>query len=497
MSSLKSKLFTKMVLSAKAYNEKHKNHAKQVTYLTLGLITFLSIILYIPEKICAAVAWVVRLLWKKRVITVAVLVIAIAVSLVWRITTTDKKESPAGQETEIVTSENNEATNDSGNESEVVEADVTEAEPETEDVAEAEAETGESLETEAAEGTGESEVADNEKSETVDGKAETEKTDSQTKTEETVAAGQTKTENNENSQKSSQTEESKTTGSEQSTTSAGTTTADSGKRDSASATTGTTANSEAATAGTTANSEATTSSEAAADSEEANTSSETETTTESASTEPAANDSATTETATASEGTQTTMPGADINVPELASFLEQYPEAVGWIYMEGGEISYPIMHCDNNEKYLTTDFEGKPAEAGSIFLDSRSAADFTDSNSIIYGHNMKDKTMFGNLRRYREDPNYYTNNQYFAILAGNKVYKYKIFAYMDVPKDYEIYNYVGEASKAFVANAEPVRLKSYMDSEYPVNADSKVVTLSTCSDCDELRFVILGVLVQE
>ncbi len=483
MSSLKSKLFTKMVLSAKAYNEKHKNHAKQVTYLTLGLITFLSIILYIPEKICAAVAWVVRLLWKKRVITVAVLVIAIAVSLVWRITTTDKKESPAGQETEVVTSENNEATNGSGNESEVVEADIAEAEPETEDVAQAEAENGESLETEAAEGTGESETEGTGESDTTDVKAETEKTDSQTKTE--------------NSQKASQTEESKTTGSEQSTTSAGTTTADSGKRDSASATTGTTANSEAATAGTTANSEATTSSETAADSEEANASSETETTTESASTEPAANDSATTETATASEGTQTTMPGADINVPELASFLEQYPEAVGWIYMEGGEISYPIMHCDNNEKYLTTDFEGKPAEAGSIFLDSRSAADFTDSNSIIYGHNMKDKTMFGNLRRYREDPNYYTNNQYFAILTGNKVYKYKIFAYMDVPKDYEIYNYVGEASKAFVANAEPVRLKSYMDSEYPVNADSKVVTLSTCSDCDELRFVILGVLVQE
>ena len=483
MSSLKSKLFTKMVLSAKAYNEKHKNHAKQVTYLTLGLITFLSLILYIPEKICAAVAWVVRLLWKKRVITVAVLVIAIAVSLVWRITTTDKKESPAGQETEVVTSENNEATNGSGNESEVVEADIAEAEPETEDVAQAEAETGEPLETEIAEETGKSEVADNGKSETVDGKAETEKTDSQTKTE-----------NNENSQKSSQTEESKTTGSEQSTTSAGTTTADSGKRDSASATTGTTANSEAAT---TANSEATTSSETAADSEEANASSETETTTESASTEPAANDSATTETATASEGTQTTMPGADINVPELASFLEQYPEAVGWIYMEGGEISYPIMHCDNNEKYLTTDFEGKPAEAGSIFLDSRSAADFTDSNSIIYGHNMKDKTMFGNLRRYREDPNYYTNNQYFAILTGSKVYKYKIFAYMDVPKDYEIFNYVGEAAKAFVADAEPVRLKSYMDSEYPVNADSKVVTLSTCTDSDDLRFVILGVLVQE
>ncbi|WP_155829395.1 class B sortase [Butyrivibrio sp. XPD2002] len=179
----------------------------------------------------------------------------------------------------------------------------------------------------------------------------------------------------------------------------------------------------------------------------------------------------------------------------LEKLKNEYHDAVGWLYFEDGSISYPIMQGEDNEKYLTYGYDGNPADTGAIFLDYRSAADFSDSNSIVYGHNMKNRTMFGTLRNFRYDKNYYNDHQYFYIITEDNLYKYEIFAYMDVPNDYVIYDYVGEKSKEFVADAEPVRLKSYMDSEIPVNESKKVVTLSTCTSKDQLRFVVLGVLV--
>ncbi|WP_185752653.1 class B sortase [Butyrivibrio sp. AE2032] len=182
---------------------------------------------------------------------------------------------------------------------------------------------------------------------------------------------------------------------------------------------------------------------------------------------------------------------------DLSSFAKDYPETVGWVYFGDGHISYPIMQGEDNSKYRVLGYDGEEARTGAVFLDYRSSADFSDSNSIIYGHNMKDRSMFGSLRDYREDPRYYDTHQYFQIITPEKSYRYLIFAYMDVPENYVIYDYVGDASKVFVEDAEPVRRKSYMDSEIPVNESKKVVTLSTCTDKDELQFVVLGVMVDE
>ena len=228
-----------------------------------------------------------------------------------------------------------------------------------------------------------------------------------------------------------------------------------------------------------------------------------ETTAQQQTTEVASQDQ-TTETATQAE-TTTTQKSAPIVMStdkatvekELASYMEAYPEMVGWLYFEDGHISYPIMQGSDNEKYRKLGYDGEEAWTGAIFLDSRSASDFSDSNSIVYGHNMKDKTMFGTLRDYREDPGYYDTHQYFLIITPENTYKYHIFAYMDVPNHYVIYDYVGKASLDFVKDAEPVRIKSYMDSEIVVNKTKKVVTLSTCTDKDELRFVVLGVMVED
>ena len=209
--------------------------------------------------------------------------------------------------------------------------------------------------------------------------------------------------------------------------------------------------------------------------------------------EPGTSTESTTQSATNSTPTKS-WNTADIDLTQL---MDSYPEMVGWVYFEDGHISYPIMQTSDNEKYRSLDYMGDEAPTGAIFLDYRSAADFTDANSIIYGHNMKDGTMFGSLREYRKDPAYYNDHMYFQVITPDKAYRYLIFEYMDVAEDYVLYDYVSDAALEFVKDAEPVRIKSYMDSEIPVKEGSKVVTLSTCTRKDDLQFVVLGVLVDE
>ena len=193
----------------------------------------------------------------------------------------------------------------------------------------------------------------------------------------------------------------------------------------------------------------------------------------------------------------TTTENMNFSGADPIAFMEDHPDVVGWIYFEDGHISYPIVHSEDNEEYRTIDYDRNASRYGAIFLDYRSSGDFTDANSIVYGHNMKDGSMFGSLRSYRQDPTYYNDHQYFQIITPDKTYRYLIFEYMDVPENYVLYDYVAEAALSFVADAEPVRIKSYMDSDIVVNKDSKVVTLSTCTRKDDLQFVVLGVLVDE
>ena len=214
----------------------------------------------------------------------------------------------------------------------------------------------------------------------------------------------------------------------------------------------------------------------------------------------AAAESTPAETTTSSNNTdeeQDTLLPISIENIDLETYIEEHPDTVGWVYFEDGHISYPIVQGSDNEKYTVLGYDGKEARTGAIFLDYRSSADFSDANSIVYGHNMKDGTMFGSLREYREDPHYYDDHQYFRIILPGKIYRYQIFEYMDVPESYELYGYVGEDALAFVKDAEPVRIKSYMDSEIVVDETKKVVTLSTCTKKDDLQFVVLGVLVEE
>lgn len=91
---------------------------------------------------------------------------------------------------------------------------------------------------------------------------------------------------------------------------------------------------------------------------------------------------------------------------DFSGLKELNPDCIGWIRFENINISYPIMQGEDNEYYLKHTFEGQAVTAASIFMDANNHADFSDQNTFIYGHNMKDKTMFGKLNDYKDEEFY-------------------------------------------------------------------------------------------
>ena len=108
----------------------------------------------------------------------------------------------------------------------------------------------------------------------------------------------------------------------------------------------------------------------------------------------------TTDTTDTTEETTDTQPEPDATEQKrnLAPILEQNGECIGWICIEGAAVNYPVMHTPNDpQKYLRKNFEGKYSVSGVPFLDYRCTP---DTNLIIYGHNMKNGTMFSDLKKY-------------------------------------------------------------------------------------------------
>lgn len=185
-----------------------------------------------------------------------------------------------------------------------------------------------------------------------------------------------------------------------------------------------------------------------------------------------------------------------VDLPTIAS---KYPDVKGWLFFENDDISYPIMYSGEDELYLRTTFDGKYAKAGSIFLEGANSVDFSDSHTILYGHNMRNRSMFGGLKDYYIQPNYYDYHEYFQIITfdanGNVVKnRYKVFAYYKTPYYSDVYTIIREECDEMTALVQGMQAASLRDCDTYVTAADKVVTLSTCSS-GENRFTVHAVLV--
>lgn len=183
------------------------------------------------------------------------------------------------------------------------------------------------------------------------------------------------------------------------------------------------------------------------------------------------------------------------NPIDFAELQRVNEDIVGWLKIRALDISYPVVQGEDNDFYLHRTFEKTDNFAGCLFFNCDNKADLTDQNTIVYGHNMRDGSMFGKLKKFRED-GVFEKSKFFWIFTPKFVYQYRIFSASVVDKvgityqtsfrDEEFDDYI----KTAFENSE------VDNTGVEVTKDDRIVTLSTCTGDDATRFVVLGKLAQ-
>lgn len=194
------------------------------------------------------------------------------------------------------------------------------------------------------------------------------------------------------------------------------------------------------------------------------------------------------------DGEEKTLPVLK-NPIDFTQLLSVNSDIVGWLRIRALDISYPVVQGKDNDYYLHRTFEKTDNFAGCLFVNSYNMGDFTDQNTIIYGHNMKNGSMFGKLKNFN-DPEVFKKSRYFWIFTPDFIYQYRIFSASVVDKTgltYQI-SFTDDEFDQFISRAYS---NSVVDNQgVTVTKEDRIVTLSTCTGDDSTRFVVMGKLAQ-
>ena len=178
--------------------------------------------------------------------------------------------------------------------------------------------------------------------------------------------------------------------------------------------------------------------------------------------------------------------GPEASPVDFDALQQQYPDVVGWLKMDDVDVSYPIVQGSDNDFYLYNDPSGQSNIDGSIFLDYRNKSLDTDLYALIYGHNMLDESMFGQLDNYVDEDFYRKGTGAFYIYTPNGSYRYKIFAVNIVDPTDDAYQAGFTNTQVFGSFVKQLKESSMYDTGVEVAGYDHVITLSTCSDVDRL-----------
>ncbi len=165
---------------------------------------------------------------------------------------------------------------------------------------------------------------------------------------------------------------------------------------------------------------------------------------------------------------------------DLSALRQVSPDVVGWIQIPGTEIDYPLMQGTDNEFYLNNNWRGVKEYVGSIFLEYRSNADMTDFNTIVYGHNMSNGSMFGSLHRYQY-PAYLEEHPYVYIVTDAGILRYEVFSTYNAEVNSPTY---GLSFHQMETRAEYLTMaleNSEIDTGIIPELTDRILTLSTCN----------------
>lgn len=188
-------------------------------------------------------------------------------------------------------------------------------------------------------------------------------------------------------------------------------------------------------------------------------------------------------------------PAADGFAFDYQKLTAQNSDAVGWLRLPETNLSYPIVQGKDNAYYLNHTFYKNNSSMGAIFLDSRIENGPGAKNSIMYGHNMRSGAMFAALCNFR-DKGYYERHPEMELYSKAGKADYKIFSVHEAKPDSETYTYFFSDQSSYGSYLQKMKKLSLYDTGVETNAESRILTLSTCvNDARDMRFVVHAVVL--
>lgn len=180
-------------------------------------------------------------------------------------------------------------------------------------------------------------------------------------------------------------------------------------------------------------------------------------------------------------------------VVDFEALQEINPDVVAWITIEGTKIHYPVVQGTDNDHYLAWAFDGTENSAGSILIDHRNEPDFSDQNTVIYGHNMNNGTMFADISKFRTQ-SYYEEHPNILIMTPEGNYLYEIVAGYVSKKNGSAWQMSFSSDEIAHEWIQEAISKSYFVSGTVPEPGDHYLTLSTCSyEFKDARFVLVAV----
>lgn len=180
---------------------------------------------------------------------------------------------------------------------------------------------------------------------------------------------------------------------------------------------------------------------------------------------------------------------------DFTALKDRNSDIVGWLILPDTVLNYPVVQAANNDKYLRRDLEGKKLTAGTLFADYRCQTVGEDANYIIYGHNMRNGSMFKTVTDYKSQE-FFDANPIIYYLTDEKNFKIEPVAGLVVPDNDELYklNFSNEQMVEYINNSKG---KSTFNSKALFTEQDSFITLSTCSkEYKNARFVLIGKLTE-
>lgn len=180
-------------------------------------------------------------------------------------------------------------------------------------------------------------------------------------------------------------------------------------------------------------------------------------------------------------------------IKKIEDLRKEYPSIVGWIRVGGTEIDYPIVKGSDNDYYLNHDYKDEYNVFGGIFMDYRNDENFSDQNTIIYGHNNTRAGNFKDLHKYEEE-GFFAEDRFIEIYSLDGYKKYKVFAVYNA-SPYDKFRSPAYSEEEGEGLLRYIKEKNIFSGDLPSKLED-ILTLQTCSPGDT-RLVVQGVLVEE